>query len=616
MTKFSIITSCFNAEKYIAETIESVISQTEFLNSKCELEYIIIDGNSSDNTNSIIEHYKKKHSEIKHIIEKDEGLYDGLAKGFKIASGDIMAYLNAGDFFNKTAFSVLNKVFKNKRINWVTGLKVLYNQNSEIIDVQFPYKYRSSLIRSGVYGKYLPFIQQESTFWRTHLIKNLNYEYFKSLKRSGDMYLWFTFSEKYKLNVVYSYLSGFKYHENQLTFKETGTTDIYLEEASKFTKKKNILTFILIIFDSLFWFLGRNLSSIFGFFNSSHLGYSRNKNKWVKIQDKQKFKYKYFCWICDFRQSNGEGVASKMFLEEYSDKMNMQRNEILLQNTYNKKLFTSIDEEAEINGELNFSQKYLSPFIGILYLWFNFFLGKKVMYINFLPLWNFVIFALVPPGTILGPITGSKIYNKDNVKGFEKFFRKYCMPFQFRISNFILNWRYNNLIFTTNNLKEFLSKKVVKKSKFNFVYNVFQNNFNQNNIKNFNERDIDFIFYIRFYPSKGTETLVKYIEILKRKYKIVTVGELTNIAGIKEYGQITRNEVIKLCKNSKFTILSLENFNSLFSLECINSGTKVFFNNENEYEKKLENENKVFPINIYDIKSSIELINDKIRSIS
>ena len=105
MTKFTIITSCFNAEKYIAETIESVVFQTEIINSNCELEYIIIDGDSTDNTNSIIEHYKKKHSEIKHIIEKDEGLYDGLAKGFKIASGEIIAYLNAGDFFNKTAFT-------------------------------------------------------------------------------------------------------------------------------------------------------------------------------------------------------------------------------------------------------------------------------------------------------------------------------------------------------------------------------------------------------------------------------------------------------------------------------------------------------------------------------
>ena len=43
MFKFSIITTCYNAEKYIKETIESVIQQTEFLNSKCELEYIIVD---------------------------------------------------------------------------------------------------------------------------------------------------------------------------------------------------------------------------------------------------------------------------------------------------------------------------------------------------------------------------------------------------------------------------------------------------------------------------------------------------------------------------------------------------------------------------------------------
>ena len=163
-----------------------------------------------------------------------------------------------------------------------------------------------------------------------------------------------------------------------------------------------------------------------------------------------------------------------MFLDDYSNKMKIPKNEFLLQNTYNKKLFSSIDVDSEISGELNFSQKYLSPFIGIFYLWFNFFLGKKVMYINFLPLWNFLIFALVPPGTILGPITGSKIYNKDNIKGFEKFLRKYCMKYQFRISNFILNLRYNNLIFTTNNLKEFLSEKVIKKSKFNFVYNIFQ----------------------------------------------------------------------------------------------------------------------------------------------
>ena len=183
--KFSIITSCFNAEKYISETIKSVCEQSEIINGNCELEYIIIDGNSTDNTNLIIEEHKKKYPRIVHIIEKDEGLYDGLSKGFKKVSGDVMGYLNAGDFLNKSAFSVLEKVFSNNKISWATGLKILYNQKSEVTNVQIPYNYRSSLIRCGAYGKYLPFIQQESTFWRPKLLKDLDLDFFKSLKRSG-----------------------------------------------------------------------------------------------------------------------------------------------------------------------------------------------------------------------------------------------------------------------------------------------------------------------------------------------------------------------------------------------------------------------------------------------
>ena len=76
--KFSIVTSCFNAEKYICETVKSVCEQSEIINHNCELEYIIIDGNSSDKTNLIINKLKEKYSNIIHLIEKDEGLYDGL----------------------------------------------------------------------------------------------------------------------------------------------------------------------------------------------------------------------------------------------------------------------------------------------------------------------------------------------------------------------------------------------------------------------------------------------------------------------------------------------------------------------------------------------------------
>ena len=62
--------------------------------------------------NLIIKGLKEKYPFIVHIVESDAGLYDGLSKGFKLATGDVMGYLNAGDFLNKTAFSVLKRLFK------------------------------------------------------------------------------------------------------------------------------------------------------------------------------------------------------------------------------------------------------------------------------------------------------------------------------------------------------------------------------------------------------------------------------------------------------------------------------------------------------------------------
>jgi len=99
-------------------------------------------------------------------------MYEGLAKGFKRCTGDIIAYINAGDFYNLTAFSIVENIFKlNNNVKWLTGEKFLYNDNSEIINSYVPYKYRSNLIQSAVYGRYLPFIQQESTFWKKENMK-------------------------------------------------------------------------------------------------------------------------------------------------------------------------------------------------------------------------------------------------------------------------------------------------------------------------------------------------------------------------------------------------------------------------------------------------------------
>jgi glycosyltransferase involved in cell wall biosynthesis len=91
--KISIITPTYNSAKTLSDTIESVVSQTYK-----DIEYIIIDGNSSDETASIVATYKSKQP-ITFISEPDKGIYDAMNKGVKKATGDIIGILNSDDFY-------------------------------------------------------------------------------------------------------------------------------------------------------------------------------------------------------------------------------------------------------------------------------------------------------------------------------------------------------------------------------------------------------------------------------------------------------------------------------------------------------------------------------------
>lgn len=99
--KVSIITVCLNAEKTIERTIQSVTNQTY-----SNIEYIIIDGKSTDKTLEIINRYKDKISTI--FSEKDHGIYDAMNKGIKLACGDVIYFLNAGDYLHD--FSIVEKI--------------------------------------------------------------------------------------------------------------------------------------------------------------------------------------------------------------------------------------------------------------------------------------------------------------------------------------------------------------------------------------------------------------------------------------------------------------------------------------------------------------------------
>lgn len=88
--KFSIITVTYNAAKVLEETIQSIVTQT-YKN----IEYIIVDGGSKDGTLNIINKYKERIHTV--VSEPDHGLYDAMNKGIKLATGDYLCFLNAGD---------------------------------------------------------------------------------------------------------------------------------------------------------------------------------------------------------------------------------------------------------------------------------------------------------------------------------------------------------------------------------------------------------------------------------------------------------------------------------------------------------------------------------------
>lgn len=137
MKKISVITTTYNSASTIEDTLKSVIGQ-DYPN----VEYIIIDGLSKDNTLEIVNKYKDKIAKI--ISEKDSGIYDALNKGINAATGDIIALLHSDDFYmDNTVLSKVAAEFEKTKAESVYGN--LYYVNKDNTD---------KIVRKWVSGKY------------------------------------------------------------------------------------------------------------------------------------------------------------------------------------------------------------------------------------------------------------------------------------------------------------------------------------------------------------------------------------------------------------------------------------------------------------------------------
>jgi len=265
---FSVVTPTYNSEQYLEETIESVITQRGHF----YIDYVILDNCSTDGTLELLEKYKQDIDnervkcnclgvEFSFFSEKDTGMYDALSKGLRLCRGNYISYINSDDFYLPNAFCTIAKVFESNNVKWLTGIPSLYNEYGAIIAADASCVFNKSYIRSGVYGKYLSHIQQESTFWKCELLDKLNDEELASLKYAGDFYLWCKFAENNKLYTVNSQLSGFRVHAGN---KSSNMSAYNKEFESLIVNRLSVLDYSKIyIYKILFKIFGKNLLKYF-----------------------------------------------------------------------------------------------------------------------------------------------------------------------------------------------------------------------------------------------------------------------------------------------------------------------------------------------------------------
>lgn len=275
-------------------------------------------------------------------------------------------------------------------------------------------------------------------------------------------------------------------------------------------------------------------------------------------------KKKIYIWACDYRNYTGEGNLGRLFVRR-------------LESRYKIKIF--------FNSKTKASSPYISVATGIIFCWKQYLNKKKVCYLNYLPLWNFIIFLLLPPKTILGPITGGAYYLKTDIKN--NIIRGFLFPIFYKFSEFLLFFRDTKLIFSTQLLKRYLTISTIKKSEFNFVLKNFK-------FKKKRKKSLDFLIYYKKHKNKLSLFPINLIyKLVKKGYKIHVVGDNLDIPSIKNYGIISNKKISYLQSISKYTIASGENFLSLFIIECISHHVKVISNYKNKFDEYFIRKNSI-----------------------
>ena len=200
--RISIITPSYNQGRYIEQNILSVLRQNHE-----NFEHIIIDGGSTDNTLEIL----RKYPHLKWISERDEGQADALNKGFKLATGDIIGWINSDDYYENDIFHEVIREFENGSVRWTVG-----NLTTRFDEIGKEVKRRSPEITKARLISNPDILRQQATFFRKEFLDSyglLNKLFYLVM----DYDLWIRLAEISEPKMVDRYWAYFRMHPAQKT---------------------------------------------------------------------------------------------------------------------------------------------------------------------------------------------------------------------------------------------------------------------------------------------------------------------------------------------------------------------------------------------------------------
>ncbi len=193
----SIITVCYNSEKTIRDTIESVLGQTY-----TKIEYILIDGNSKDRTIEIIKSYESKFEEkgiaYKWISEPDKGIYDAMNKGIDVASGELIGIINSDDWYEINAIESILKNYDEAIDVYHGYLRFIEDEREQMIR-----RTDSCQLEKGI------MIEHPTRFLNKRVYEK-NGKYSLDYKSSSDLDYFLNFFKELKFKKVDLIISNFR----------------------------------------------------------------------------------------------------------------------------------------------------------------------------------------------------------------------------------------------------------------------------------------------------------------------------------------------------------------------------------------------------------------------